>query len=139
MSNWKYIYAVWRRKETVAVVKLFPSWTWKFTIKKWESFVELKDFFGWAKYLYDNALTPIKLLWNDLLKSYDAQIVVNWWGISWISDSIRLWFARALIIENESRRSELKPFWLLKRDPRIKERKKFGLKKARKRPTRSKR
>ncbi len=139
MAKWKYIYAIGRRKESVAIVKLFPNGSWSFVIKKWEKELPLKTFFGWAKYLYDNALSSLKLIGNDLLKKYDAVITVKWWWISGISDSIRLWFSRALILEDENKRTELKPYWLLKRDPRIKERKKPWLKKARKRPTRSKR
>ncbi len=139
MAKWKYIYAIWRRKESVAVVRLFPNGTWSFIVKKWEKELSLKDFFWWAKYLYDNALSSLKLIDNEFLKKYDAVITVKWWWVSWMSDSIRLWFARALILEDEWKRTELKPFGLLKRDPRVKERKKPGLKKARKRPTRSKR
>ena len=55
------------------------------------------------------------------------------------ADAIRLAFSRALIKSKEERRLALKPQGLLKRDPRIKERKKPGLKKARKAPQWSKR
>ncbi len=55
------------------------------------------------------------------------------------ADAIRLAFARALIKSKEEWRLTLKPQGLLKRDPRIKERKKPGLKKARKAPQWSKR
>ena len=48
------------------------------------------------------------------------------------TEAIRLAFARALVKENEGNRTVLKPYGLLKRDPRVKERKKPGLKKARK-------
>lgn len=48
------------------------------------------------------------------------------------AEALRLGFSRALVIEKESHRLVLKPHGLLKRDPRIKERKKPGLKKARK-------
>lgn len=55
------------------------------------------------------------------------------------SDAVRLAFSRALIKSKEEWRLTLKPHGLLKRDPRIKERKKPGLKKARKAPQWSKR
>jgi small subunit ribosomal protein S9 len=48
------------------------------------------------------------------------------------ADAIRLGFSRALVELDEQLRNQLKPFGMLKRDPRIKERKKPGLKKARK-------
>ena len=52
---------------------------------------------------------------------------------------MRLGFARALVVQNEDYRKQLKPHGLLKRDPRVKERKKPGQKKARKSPQWSKR
>ena len=55
------------------------------------------------------------------------------------AEALRLGFARAMVIEKEENRLTLKPHGLLKRDPRIKERKKPGLKKARKSPQWSKR
>ena len=75
----------------------------------------------------------------DLLKQFDADIKVIGGGIAGQSDAIKLAFARALIDYNPEWRLTLKPYGLLKRDPRIKERKKPGLKKARKAPTWSKR
>ncbi len=142
MFDWKYIYAVWKRKSSVAVVKLYPNGSWKFLLKKVGSDKkekELKQFFGWNKYLYDNALASFKIISNDFHKNYDALIIISWWWISGISDAIRLAFARALTKENPDNRKTLKPYWLLSRDPRIKERKKPWLKKARKKPKRSKR
>jgi small subunit ribosomal protein S9 len=109
----EYNYALWRRKETTAVVKLFPKWTGNFIVRK-----------------------PG---WKDMLNKFDAEIKIAWGGISGQADAIRLWFSRALIDWNSEFRLTLKPYGLLKRDPRIKERKKPGLKKARKGPTRSKR
>jgi small subunit ribosomal protein S9 len=55
------------------------------------------------------------------------------------ADAIKLAFARALLVFDVDLRTQMKPFGLLKRDARIKERKKPGLKKARKAPTWSKR
>jgi len=143
MAERKYIYAIGRRKESSVVVKLFPKWTGNYNIfsrnnEKSEP-KTLEQFFGGNKYLYELAISPFKLLDKDLLSKYDADVIISGGGIAWVADSIRLGFARAIVIENEKKRIELKPYWLLKRDSRIKERKKFWLKKARKAPKRSKR
>lgn len=136
----EYHYAVWRRKETSAVVKLFPKWTWKFTVKSSNKIERtLQEYFGWNNYLYDKAMECFKVLWVDYITKFDAEIRIIGGGISWQADAIKLAFARALIERNSELRNTLKPFGLLKRDPRIKERKKPWLKKARKRPKRSKR
>jgi small subunit ribosomal protein S9 len=81
----------------------------------------------------------LMVLWGDYMKMFDATIVVRWWWSRGQSDAIKLSFARALTEFNDELKPMLKPFALLKRDPRIKERKKPGLKKARKAPRRSKR
>ena len=136
----EYNYALWRRKETTAVVKLFPKWSGNFIVKKpWWKEMSLKEYFWGNHYLYENAIKSFDILWKDKLNQYDAEIKISWGGISGQADAIRLWFSRALIDWNSEFRLTLKPYWLLKRDPRIKERKKPGLKKARKWPTRSKR
>lgn len=87
----------------------------------------------------DNALAPFATLGADMAKKFDAAIKICGGGIAGQSDAIKLAFARALIEWNPEFRLTLKPFGLLKRDPRVKERKKPGLKKARKSPTWSKR
>ena len=140
MANKDYTYAIGRRKETTAVVKLFGNGGGNFTIKTSNgSQKPLADYFGGNHYLLEAALLPLKTLGADYLKKFDAEIVVSGWGISWQADAIKLGFARALIEWNSELRLTLKPYGLLKRDPRIKERKKPGLKKARKGPTWSKR
>ena len=87
----------------------------------------------------ENALTPFAILGGEVQKQYDAEIVVSGGGIAGQSNAIRLGFAKALIESNPEWRTTLKPYGMLQRDARIKERKKFGLKKARKAPTWSKR
>ncbi len=140
MANQEYTYAIGRRKETTAVVKLFGKGSGNFIIKTSNgSQKPLADYFGGNLYLLEAALSPLNTLGADYLKKFDAEIVVNGGGISGQADAIKLWFARALIERNSDLRLTLKPYGLLKRDPRIKERKKPGLKKARKGPTRSKR
>jgi small subunit ribosomal protein S9 len=72
-------------------------------------------------------------------KTYDITATVNGGGISGQSDSVKLGLARALVKLNEDNRTLLRKAGLLTRDPRIKERKKPGLKRARKAPTYTKR
>lgn len=140
MANKEYTYAIGRRKETTAVVKLFGNGSGSFIIKTSNGSTKpLADYFGGNLYLLEAALSPLNTLGADYLKKFDAEIVVNGWGISGQADAIKLGFARALIEWNPDFRPTLKPYGLLKRDPRIKERKKPGLKKARKGPTWSKR
>ncbi len=134
----QYTYAVGRRKEATAVIKLFPNWKWTFTIVKEGQNQDLKKYFG-EKFLVDDALYAFSILGYDVLKSFNAEIVVRWWWIRWQAEAIRLWFARALIEYNMEYKTTLKPYWLLKRDPRAKERKKPWLRGARRRPQWSKR
>lgn len=132
MAAKKYFYAVWRRKCSTAVIKLFPKGTGNVQVKKGENLVSLKDFFGWHDYLLEDALMPFSILGNKADKSFDIEVVMRWGGIMGQAEALRLGLARALVLYNEEYRLTLKPHGLLKRDPRIKERKKPGLKKARK-------
>lgn len=136
----EYNYAVGRRKETSAVIKLFPKGKWDFIIRlsSWKT-LPLKEYFGGNAHLYENAIMPLLILWKDYIRQFDAEIVIRWWGVAGQSDAIKLAFARSLVDRNSDFRTQLKPYGLLKRDSRIKERKKPWLKKARKAPTWSKR
>jgi small subunit ribosomal protein S9 len=89
--------------------------------------------------LIENSLFPFSVIGDGTQKKFDAIIVASGGGLMGQSDAIRLAFSRALIKSKEEWRLTLKPQGLLKRDPRIKERKKPGLKKARKAPQWSKR
>ncbi len=140
MATKEYNYAIGRRKSTTAVVKLYANGNGTFVITTSTGReVALKDFFWGNDYLFKNAVEPFSVIALDAFKKFDAQIKVSWGGISGIADAIKLAFARALIQWNSELRPTLKPYGLLKRDPRVKERKKPGLKKARKAPTWSKR
>lgn len=70
---------------------------------------------------------------------YTVTVKVSGSGLSAQSDAIKLGIARALLLESEDRRGVLKKSGFLKRDPRAVERKKFGLRKARRAPQWSKR
>ncbi len=139
MPTSKYIYAVWRRKCSTAVVKMYPKGSWKVTVKSGEKISTLKEYFWGHAYMIEDIYYPFEVIWPKVSKSFDLEVVVKWWWLMWQAESIRLWIARWLVKHNEDNRKILKPYWLLKRDPRIKERKKPGLKKARKSPQRSKR
>ena len=142
----KYIYAIGRRKTSTAILKLYPVGKGNLTVilrNRWEDWkdkkIPLKEFFGGNKYLLEDALYPFYLIDKELENKIDAEIVVKGGGIRWQAEAIRLAFARALVEYNPEYRSILKAEWLLKRDPREKERKKYGLKKARRAPQWSKR
>ena len=140
MTNREYTNAVGRRKETTATVKLYAKGAGNILVKKVTGKeYTLADYFGGNVYLYKNAVLPFTTLGNDVLKKFDAEIKIVGGGIAGQSDAIKLAFSRALVEWNSDLRPTLKPHGLLKRDPRIKERKKPGLKKARKAPTWSKR
>ncbi len=140
MANKEYYYAIGRRKETTAIVKLFAKGSGNFLVKTSSGKeTSLQDYFWGNLYLYDNALAPLSTIWLDTIKKFDAEMTLNGGGIAGQSDAIRLGLARAIILYDADLRLTLKPYGLLKRDPRVKERKKPGLKKARKGPTWSKR
>lgn len=139
MAAGKYLYAVGRRKLATAVVKLYPQWSGQIMIRKGTSLVTLEQYFGGHGYLIENTLFPFAVIGEGVQKKFDAELVLRGGGLMGQADAIRLAFSRALIKSKEEWRLALKPHGLLKRDPRIKERKKPGLKKARKAPQWSKR
>jgi len=72
-------------------------------------------------------------------EKYKVTVLVSGGGIVSQAESIRLGISRALVLNDENMRVAIKKLGFLKRDARVKERKKFGLKKARKSPQWSKR
>lgn len=126
ISGKRYFAAVGRRKSSVARVRLYD---------KGEGNVEVngkpinKYFFG---IFTQNALYPLKL--TEQQKMYDITIKVIGGGYSSQSDAVRNGVAKALIEANADLRLILKKAGLLSRDARIKERKKPGLKRARRAP-----
>jgi len=71
--------------------------------------------------------------------SYDVTVIVNGGGVTGQRDAVKLGLARALVKLDEELRPQLRRSGYLTRDPRVKERKKPGLKRARKAPTYTKR
>ena len=139
MTANKYYYAVGRRKSSTAVLKLYPNGKGKFTVRANGKELPFNEYFGGRNYLVEDMYSPFNLLGKDFAKKYDAEITVSGGGVASQGGAIRLAFARALTLLSPDFRLTLKPHGLLKRDQRIKERKKPGLRKARKRPTWSKR
>lgn len=134
-----YTYAVGRRKQSTATVKLFAGGTGSFSLIQGENAISLKDYFGGREYMYENAIYGLTTLGDNFTKGYDAEVKVVGGGTMGQSEALKLAFARALIQINPEFRLQLKPLGLLKRDPRRKERKKPGLRGARRSPQWSKR
>ena len=119
-----------RRKNAVARVRLVPG-SGKVTVNKREAV----EYFG-RKELVDYATTPFNV--TDTVGHFDVIATLNGGGVSGQAGALRHGIARALLDAGDYR-AELKKAGYLTRDPRMVERKKYGLKKARKRPQFSKR
>ncbi len=128
----KYYEAVGRRKTAIARVRLFPAKKNSFEIngKTLESYFPVKEMQVTAEEALHNGKPAEKF-------TVTAKIVGG--GISAQSEALRHGIARALLEYDLNLRSGLKKLGYLRRDPRAKERRKFGLKKARKSPQWSKR
>lgn len=119
-----------RRKNAVARVRLVPG-SGKITVNKCDA----QNYFG-RKAVLDAALAPFKV--TDTLDHFDVIALCDGGGKMGQAGALRLGIARALL-EAGDYRDDLKKAGFLTRDPRAVERKKYGLKKARKRPQFSKR
>ena len=123
--------ATGRRKEAIARVRLVPG-TGKWTING----RTLEDYFP-NKVHQQVVNEPLKTL--DVADHYDVLVRVQGGGVSGQAGAVRLGIARALLETDAEARPPLKKAGFLTRDARAKERKKYGLKKARKAPQYSKR
>ena len=121
-----------RRKKSVARVRVLPNGTGKIIINK----VDLETYFPMdtMKYIVRQPLTL-----TNTQDKYDVYVNVYGGGFSGQAGAIRHGIARALVKADESLKAELKKAGFLTRDSRMKERKKYGLHKARKAPQFSKR
>ena len=128
-----YIEAVGRRKTATARVRITPAAKTTITVND-------KAHDEYFKHLSLQGVLSAVLETKDAgIENYTITAKVLGGGISSQADAIKLGIARALVKEKEARRIPLKREGFLKRDPRAVERKKFGLRKARKRPAWSKR
>lgn len=123
----EYIYARGRRKTAVAKTKLFKNSSSKNLVVNGQP---LEKYFK-TKELVEIIKSPLKAVGQDAL---DIDFVVSGGGPRGQAESCRLGISRALIILNPDYRTTLKALGFLMRDPREKERKKYGLKKARRAP-----
>ncbi len=132
MSNAKYIEAIGRRKTSTARVRLTESTKADFKIND----KTVAEYFPTREM---QVVVAEALPKSGLIGVYSVSAHVNGGGIHSQAEAVRHGLARAIVKKEEDLRSALKKIGFLKRDPRAKERKKPGLKKARKAPTWSKR
>ncbi len=131
-SKRPYVYGTGRRKSSIARVRLYPNGTGKITINN----RDIDEYFGLEtlKLIVRQPLVAI-----DALEKYDMVVTVTGGGVSGQAGAIRHGAARALLNVSADYRPILKKAGFLTRDPRMKERKKYGLKAARRAPQFSKR
>ena len=131
-SKNKYFYGTGRRKSSVARVRVYDNGTGSITVNG----RDIDDYFG---------LETLKLIVNqpfgvtETTGKFDIVANVHGGGFSGQAGAIRHGVARALLLADETYKPLLKQAGLLTRDPRMKERKKYGLKAARRAPQFSKR
>jgi len=125
-------YAIGRRKQSIAQV-LVQTGKGNLTIndKQFDDYLQQNPFY------LEKIQNPLKLL--KVTDQYDVKIHVKGGGLAGQTDAIVLAISRAMVDVKFDYRTELKIVGLLKCDARVKERKKYGLKKARKAPQFSKR
>jgi small subunit ribosomal protein S9 len=128
----QYYEGIGRRKESSARVRIFPGGTGRLTINDRDG----------QEYLsregdYEIVMQPLTVIGQE--RSYDISVHVNGGGVTGQRDAMRLGLARALLELDPELKSQLRDAELLTRDARVKERKKPGLKRARKAPTYTKR
>ena len=131
-SKKKYFYGTGRRKSSIARVRVYENGTGSITING----RNIDDYFG---------LETLKLIvrqplaTTEQLGKVDIVVSVVGGGVSGQAGAIRHGIARALVVMNPEYRPALKAAGFMTRDPRMKERKKYGLKAARRAPQFSKR
>lgn len=127
-----YVYAVGRRKRAIAAVRLYPKGKGDFTVNGKTLAEHLP-----VDILQQAVLLPLVTVGMD--KTADVSVKAEGGGIHGQADAIMLGVARAILKIDPGYRASLKPLGLLTRDSRKKERKKPGLKKARRAPQWAKR
>ena len=130
-NNDAYFYGTGRRKSSVARVRLLPG-TGVITING----RDIDDYFG-LETLKLIVRQPLEL--TELLGKFDVIVNVTGGGVTGQAGAIRHGITRALIESDEALKPILKKAGFVTRDPRMKERKKYGLKAARRAPQFSKR
>lgn len=128
----RYIEAVGRRKTAVARVRLTPSAKVSYTING-------KDVTAYFSTKELQATVTDAITKSKAVGKFAVSAIVKGGGINAQAEAIRHGIARVLVEDDKNLRVAVKKLGFLKRDPRAKERRKFGLKKARKSPQWSKR
>lgn len=131
-SKNRYIEAVGRRKTATARVRITPSAKGSFTVND----KDVSEYFSTAEL---QSISQEAIGKSEIGEKFAVSAHVNGGGIHAQAEAIRHGLARTLVMRDEQVKTSLKKLGFLKRDPRQVERKKFGLKKARKAPTWSKR
>ena len=131
-SKRQYQYGTGRRKSSIARVRLYQEGTGSITING----RDIDEYFG-----LDTLKLIVRqpLVTTDLLGKVDIVVSVAGGGVSGQAGAIRHGISRALVTLNPEYRASLKAAGFMTRDPRMKERKKYGLKAARRAPQFSKR
>ncbi len=132
-SKGEYYYGMGRRKTAVARVRLFPNGDGSVIVNGKNA----RAYFGQREALTSTVLAPLRLL--EIAEQYTMTVRVVGGGTSGQAGAIRHGVARALLRVNPEWKSALRKAGYLTRDPRMKERKKPGLKRARKAPQYTKR
>ena len=131
-SKRKYSYGTGRRKSSVARVRVYENGTGSIIING----RDMDDYFGLETL---KLIVRQPLITTDMLGKVDIVVTVAGGGVSGQAGAIRHGISRALLGINPEYRANLKAAGFLTRDPRMKERKKYGLKAARRAPQFSKR
>ena len=131
MSTATYNHSVGRRKCAIAQAKLYPgSGEISINGKPYQQVFPLTD---------HRRMIEQAFIVTDTLGRYNVELKVTGGGVTGQAGAIRHAIARAMVANNENFKGALRQHGLLTRDPRIKERKKYGLKRARKAPQYTKR
>lgn len=127
-----YLFAVGRRKKSIARVRLFKNGEGKITVndKEYDKFFPTFE-------LSEMIRQPLEAVGK--MKDFNFSIKVQGGGTKGQAEAARHGIARALLLVDKDLKATLKPLGYMKRDPRRKERKKPGLKKARRSPQWAKR
>ena len=131
-SKKKYFYGTGRRKSSIARVRVYENGTGSIIING----RDINDYFGLETL---KLVVRQPLVTTELVDKVDVVVSVCGGGVSGQAGAIRHGIARALLTVNPEFRTSLKAAGFLTRDPRMKERKKYGLKAARRAPQFSKR
>lgn len=132
MANDQYYYGVGRRKESVVTARVYSKGTAGVTVND----KPLDEYFIHEE-MRERILKPLEVL--DKSDQFQITLRIRGGGLSGQADAARLAIANALVEMSEELRPTLKRAGFIKRDARVKERKKYGLKRARKAPQFTKR